>query len=90
MHNSEQSSWKAGTSRGRSLAEPIPEPLLSGKTEQPLQVGLETRKQLQEVKVKQVFCAASTSSDCQQKRKTVKYVTMGDTEVLDMLITLGR
>ena len=33
MCNSEQSIWKAGTGRGRSLAEPIPEPLLRKRQE---------------------------------------------------------
>lgn len=60
--------------------------MLSGDTEQLLQLGLETRQQLLEVKAKQVFCSASTSSDFQQKRKAVTYVTTRNTEVLDKLI----
>lgn len=37
--------------------------MLSGDTEQPLQLGLKTREQLQEMKEKQGFSSAPTSSD---------------------------
>jgi len=33
MRNSEQSTWKAGSGRGRSLAEPMPKPLLRKQQE---------------------------------------------------------
>ncbi|PKU40241.1 hypothetical protein llap_9456 [Limosa lapponica baueri] len=36
-----------------------------------------------------VSILSDAGNDCQQKRKTVKYVTTGDTEALDMLMAVG-
>lgn len=65
--------------------------MLSGDTEQPLELELKTRDHLQEVKEKQGFCSASTSSDFQQKMRTVTYATTGNTEVQDkLMISRGK
>lgn len=52
--------------------------------EQPSQLGVEIREQLQEEELRQVFCSVPT-----KKRKKIKYMATEGTEAKNVLITSG-
>lgn len=54
--------------------------------EQPSQLGVEIREQLQEEELRQVFRSVQMS---QKKRKTIKYMATEGTEAKNVLIASG-